>query len=231
MIKIILIIVLFHTPQKEAQRLKKEVAALKIQNPNLIFTDSAKRNNGYASAINFQLKKTTAEVCIVANPDISLKNITQKSLLAGARSFDIWGFAMRQEGKIYFGGEIDKWRMSGGLITRKPKMRFQPVDFVSGSFMCIKRKVIEKIGYFNESYFMYYEDVEYCYRARKMGFRVGIDSQTTYEHFETSKKNQKKQWYLARNRLKFLMEYGTLAQKCYEIFRAPKTIGEFILKK
>lgn len=223
-----IIITLFHTPKSEVERLKKEIS---LTHSHLIFFDVTYRAMGYAAAINTQLKKHAADVYIIANPDISLKNITQKSLLAGARSYDIWGFAMRQEGKIYYGGEIDKWRMSGGLITRKPKMRFQPVDFVSGSFMCIKRKVIEKIGYFNESYFMYYEDVEYCYRARKMGFRVGIDSQTTYEHFEASKQSSQKQWYLARNRLKFLMEHGTLIQKCYEFVRIPKTIGEFILKQ
>lgn len=224
----VMLVILFHTSKSEVERLKKEFM---LPQDNLIFFDVTYRGMGYAAAINTQLRKHDADVYIIANPDISLKNITQKSLLAGARSFDIWGFAMRQEGKIYFGGEIDRWRMSGGLITRKPKMRFQPVDFVSGSFICIKRKVIEKIGYFNESYFMYYEDVEYCYRARKMGFRVGIDSQTTYEHFETSKQSSQKQWYLAHNRLKFLMEHGTLIQKCYEFVRIPKTIGEFILKQ
>ena len=46
------------------------------------------------------------------------------------------------------------------------------VDAVSGGFMLIDKRVINKIGNLNENFFMYLEDIEYCNRARNEGFRV-----------------------------------------------------------
>ncbi|MCX7955643.1 MAG: oligosaccharide flippase family protein, partial [Patescibacteria group bacterium] len=132
----------------------------------------------------------------------------------------------------YYAGEIDKWRMSAGLITKKPKKRFVEADFVSGSLMIIKKSVIEKIGYFDESYFMYYEEVDYCYRAKKQGFKIGIDSNLIYDHFEISKNtNPKKEWYLFKNRFKFFLKYASAKQKARELIRLPKTIFEEIKKR
>ncbi|MBI2027760.1 MAG: hypothetical protein HYS98_08185, partial [Deltaproteobacteria bacterium] len=105
----VIIFILFHTPRNEIERLKQEFTGTHF---NLVFFDVADKNMGYAAAINTQLKKKKADVYIIANPDISLKNIPQESLLAGSRIFDIWGFAMKQDGIIYYGGKIDKWRMS-----------------------------------------------------------------------------------------------------------------------
>lgn len=45
-------------------------------------------------------------------------------------------------------------------------------DWVTGAFMLIRRQVINKIGYLDEDFFMYGEDVEYCLRAKKAGLQV-----------------------------------------------------------
>ena len=106
--------------------------------------------------------------------------------------------------------------MSGGLIEKRPTKRFVETDFVSGSLMFIK-KVIDKIDPprkgFDESYFMYYEEVDYCYRAKCAGFKIGIDSKISYEHFEVSQDNPLKEFYLFKNRLKFLLKFEHLNKK------------------
>ena len=43
---------------------------------------------------------------------------------------------------------------------------------VSGSCMLIDQKLIDRIGYFDENYFAYQEDSDYCYRAIKNGWKV-----------------------------------------------------------
>ena len=228
------IFVLFKTPQTEIARLKQEVKDLKFRNYQIYFIDNTNNHQGYATGVNNGLKKALKDNCelfVVANPDISLLYLRGDILLNATRDFDIWGLAMKQENKIYYGGEIDKWRMSGGLIDKKPKFRFVSTDFVFGSLMFIKKKVIDKIGFFDESYFMYYEEADYCYRLKKAGFKVGIDSKLTYEHFEVSKDNPTKEYYLFKNRIKFLLKYGSLKQKVYELFRLPKTIFEEIKKR
>jgi O-antigen/teichoic acid export membrane protein len=138
---------------------------------------------------------------------------------------------MKQDKKIYYGGILDKKRLTAGLSDKKPRIRFFKTDFVSGSLMFIKKEVIDKIGFFDESYFMYYEEVDFCFRAKRAGFRVGVDTQYQYQHFEISKENPKKNQYLFFNHLKFLWRYGNLYQKMYEIFRLPKTVIEEIRKR
>lgn len=46
------------------------------------------------------------------------------------------------------------------------------VDSVSGAFMMIPRTVLNKTGLFDESIFMYGEDIDLCYRIKQAGFRV-----------------------------------------------------------
>jgi len=233
--KIGVIFVLYKTPKKEVGRLKDEVKQLGFKDYKIYFPDNSNNHQGYAYGVNIGLKQALNDGCnlfIVANPDISLKKIKAKDLLVGKKYFDIWGLAMKQDGKIYYGGEIDRWRLSGGLIDKKPKKRFAPVDFVSGSLMIIKKDVIDKIGFFDERYFMYYEEVDFCFRAKKNGFKIGIDSQLVYDHFEVSKNlNFKKDWYLFRNRFLFFWRYSNLKQKIRELIRLPKTIFEEIKKR
>jgi len=48
------------------------------------------------------------------------------------------------------------------------------VDYVSGCCMMIKREVFERIGFFDEEFFLYYEDVDFCLRAKKAGFKTFV---------------------------------------------------------
>ncbi|PIS15451.1 hypothetical protein COT62_03655 [Candidatus Roizmanbacteria bacterium CG09_land_8_20_14_0_10_41_9] len=223
------IIVTYKTPRSEVARLKREIASIGFQNYKVYVIDNSTNNRGFAAGMNEGIQKglrDEADLFINISPDISFKNLTEKRIQEVTARFDIAGFAMRQEGMIYYGGEIDKWRMSGGLIRKKPKKRFAEVDFASGPFMMIKRKVIEKIGLWDESYFMYYEDVDFCYRARRAGFTVGTDTGYIFDHFEISKNNPEKEKWLAKNRWKFFWRYGNWKQKVHEILRFPKTLKE-----
>jgi GT2 family glycosyltransferase len=48
----------------------------------------------------------------------------------------------------------------------------RPVDWISGAAMCIRRQAWEQIGGFDEGYFMYAEDMDWCWRAREAGWQV-----------------------------------------------------------
>lgn len=232
--KIGFIFVLYKTPQSEIKRLKEEIKKLGFNDYKTYFIDNTLINRGYAAAANIGIKqamKDGVDLFAIANPDVSLVNLRGSQVAQTAKQFDVFGFAMKQEGKVYYGGKIDKWRMSGGLIDKKPKNRFSEVDFVSGSLMFIKKEVIEKIGFMDESYFLYYEEVDYCKRAKLSGFKIGIDSQQIYDHFEVSKYSSSKNYYLFKNRLKFLLKYGNIKQKIRELLRAPKTIYEEVVKR
>jgi N-acetylglucosaminyl-diphospho-decaprenol L-rhamnosyltransferase len=46
----------------------------------------------------------------------------------------------------------------------------QPIDWVSGASMMIRPAVISAIGGFDENYFLYFEETDFCFRARQAGF-------------------------------------------------------------
>lgn len=225
--KVAFIVVLYNTSTEEKTRLEKEIKSIGIGSYSIYWIDNSSNGRGYAAGINEGIKMGLVENCdvfIALNPDISLKTISAETILTVAKEFDVWGFGMKQNKTIYYGGEIDRWRLSGGLINEKPKVRFSAVDFVSGSIMGFSRKVVQTIGLWDESYFMYYEDVDYCVRAQKAGFQVGIDSAVVYDHFEVSQKNTKKDRWIAKSRWKFFWRYANMKQKIREIIRLPKTI-------
>lgn len=227
--KIVFIFVIYKTPEKDVLRLKKEIIDMRLRDYKIYFIDNTADNKGFAYAVNKGLRqalKDNTQLFAVCNPDISFGKVDKEALLDGSKHFDIWGYAMRQGTKIYYGGSIDKWRMSGGLIDKKSKNRFSHVDFVTGSLMVIKRNVIDKIGMFNEQYFTYYEDVEFCYLASKAGFKVGIDNKHIYDHFEVSKNNPGKNSQLAKSRVRFFLKHSNISQKLYELTRLPKTLLE-----
>ena len=227
--KVFFIVILYKTSKEQVLRLKAEIKSLTLKNYKLVFIDNTKINRGYAGGINKGInlsRNYKPDFYVIANDDISISKLDKQKIFEASKYFDIWGFSLNQNKEMRYGGELDKLRLSGGLISRKPKKRFKSVDFVSGSLMFIKRNVIEKVGLFDESYFLYYEEVDYCTRARLYGFKIGIDSKLIYEHYEATDRNELKEFYLKRNRLKYLLKYGTLKQKLYELIRIPKTLFE-----
>ena len=95
--KIAFIFVLYKTAKEEIERLKKEVKDLKIEDYRIYFIDNSENNRGYAAGVNIGLKKAIEDGCnlfVVANPDISLKNLSKK-ILDAAKYFDIWGLVMK----------------------------------------------------------------------------------------------------------------------------------------
>jgi GT2 family glycosyltransferase len=56
------------------------------------------------------------------------------------------------------------------------------VDWVTGACMMIDRRTIDDIGYFDENYFMYYEETDYCLRAIQQGWKILFQPAVTVLH-------------------------------------------------
>lgn len=220
---IIPVVVLYKTPKKIVERLLSDLKKIGIPKKSVILISNTEKNRGFAAAVNIGIKravKMDPSTILIINPDIQLTHVTRKNIVATQKQFSIFGGVINQKKRTYYGGTIDKWYMSGGLSTIKPSGIFSNTDFVSGSFMGISPTCIKEIGYLKENYFMYYEDVEYCVRAKGAGFSVGISTSLQYNHTETSEtKFPEKKYYLVKNRLLFLHEYGTLLQKVREFIK------------
>jgi len=58
------------------------------------------------------------------------------------------------------------------LLKDQDHSQIREVDWVSGSCLLVKREMLEKVGLLDQRFFMYVEDVDLCYRAKKTGFSV-----------------------------------------------------------
>ncbi len=60
--------------------------------------------------------------------------------------------------------------------------RSRPVPWVAGSALLVSRAAFERVGGFDERYFLYFEDVDFCLRLRATGGRVVYDPRVTIVH-------------------------------------------------
>lgn len=151
----------------------------------LIKFSESQTNRGYAKGINLLAKKAQGELMIVINPDAELVGMefekiekefetNEKLSVAGFSIKNKKGIVEKNAGRFYnpltilaftFGMEsVFKLRYAPNKKTR--------VDYVSGGFIALRRSIFEELGGFDESYFMYVEDMDLCFRAYKNGYDV-----------------------------------------------------------
>lgn len=63
-----------------------------------------------------------------------------------------------------------------------PHDRVRSVPWLQGSALAIRRRPFEALGGFDESFFMYFEEVDLCYRLRKAGWQIHFNPQATVVH-------------------------------------------------
>jgi N-acetylglucosaminyl-diphospho-decaprenol L-rhamnosyltransferase len=98
-------------------------------------------------------------------------------------------------------------------MTKAP----QPIDWICGASMLIRPAVLESIGGMDENYFLYFEETEFCYRAKKAGFAtwyvpesrvMHIRGQSTTVTDETKGPRRLPSYWFESRRRYFAMTYG-----------------------
>lgn len=77
-------------------------------------------------------------------------------------------------------------------VTYLDPDREAEVDVLSGSLMMLRKSALDQIGYFDEDYFMYGEDIDLCYRIKKAGWKIFYTPATKAIHYkgESTKKGE-----------------------------------------
>ena len=240
-----IIIVIYKFPKNELKKLIRSIRRQGVPNKSIFVRDNTEDNIGYAPAINELLRKIMLkpeyDYIFILNPDIQLGKNCIKHLLDTMETnsqIGIIGPRMILSGKNHIdGGSIDAIRYSS--ILRKEKISkndslIKYVDYVSGSAMIIRTEVLRKVGLLLEDYFIYYEEVDFCFRAKKAGFLSAIDTLATVKHSGSAtvgKKSPAMQYYMARNHLLFVERFAPFLIKLREILRIPKTVYTAIDRK
>lgn len=200
-------------------------------------------NSGFAGGNNIGIEKAlelNPDYILILNPDVILGQNSLKNLLFYAETHIqplILGPLIYQHNyKLIWsaGGELDKKRFSAILIGHDDIDCGQykdtsQVNFVSGTCMLIPRDLLEKGLRFCDLYFLYYEDVEFCLQAYKLGYPSFIVPQAKIIHYEVSAVSYRqpvKNYYLARNHLLFVERNAPFRVKLRELVRLPKTVYE-----
>lgn len=106
----------------------------------------------------------------------------------------------------------------------------QPVDYVCGCAMAIKKEVIEKIGFLEDKFFLLWEESDYCTRAKKAGFSIWTMPKVHVFHKISASFEGKahSHYYWWRNRLLFLQR-NFASQEKRKLFLTvmPDAIKEF----
>lgn len=192
------------------------VEMIKKNFPEVKLIESNK-NLGFGAGHNLVFKKANADFFLVLNSDTILENgavenmvdFMKKNPSCGIAGCKIKGFDNRLQpngGDLPFGWSLITWLFNLETFgIKKPNFhRTEPeyynnaheVGWISGSFMFVRQEVLSKIGFFNEKYFMYFEDTEFCQRAYERGFSVMINPLVEISHLSGGSldKPQLRQW-------------------------------------
>lgn len=85
-----------------------------------------------------------------------------------------------------------------------------PVDYVTGCGMMIARPVLEQVGFFDERYQMYYEDVDFCERVRQVGYHILVAPNARMWHLvgqSAAEEPVAMRYQRTRNRWRFYMSH------------------------
>ncbi len=155
-----------------------------------------KQNLGFAKANNIALRKSQAKYNLLLNSDIQttsatikiLLNFIQKKKNIGAVSPKLllpsgrldWachrGFPTPWNSLTYF-LKLEKLfpflaYFSGYHQMYKNLNHPHQVDAISGAYFLSPHSALKEVGYFDEDYFMYGEDLDLCYRLRQKGYQI-----------------------------------------------------------
>lgn len=181
------------------------------------------QNLGFAGGNNVALSAATGEVLILLNQDTAVHPGWLRALVgaleadpsigvAGAKALYPDGTIQHAGGQIGMRGEgshIGWHQRDSGNFDRMLDM-----DYVTGASLAIRRTVVNRIGGLDEGFSpAYYEDVDWCYRARQAGFRVVVAPEATLVHREASlaaPPGYDLMLLVNRNRLRFVLKHWPL---------------------
>jgi O-antigen biosynthesis protein len=183
------------------------------QFPKVILIEN-KDNTGFSKANNQAMRIAAGEYQLILNPDTVVEESTFTKVLAfmdthpeagalGVRMINGKGTFLPESKRALPTPWVSFYKVFGlaALFPRSrrfgqyhlgylPQDEVNPVDILPGAFMFIRKTVLDKIGYFDETFFMYGEDIDLSYRIQLAGYKNYYFPETTIIHYkgESTKK-------------------------------------------
>lgn len=191
------------------------VAMIKKKFPDVLLIENHK-NLGFAKANNQGLKIAKGRYILILNPDTLIQEDTllvlKKFLDENQNASAVGCKLINPDGSFQISSRRSiptpwvAFTKVSGLSRIFPKSRIfgkynltylspdleAEVDVLSGSLMMLRKEILQKIGYFDEDYFMYGEDIDLCYRIKKSDGKIYYTPRTKAIHYkgESAKKSE-----------------------------------------
>jgi len=177
----------------------KKIKKIKEKNKNLFLIEN-KKNFGFGKANNQGIKKASGRYILFLNSDVLIEKINWKKIIDYMEKNDDIG-ALTVKVKLK-NGQIDPashrglptlWRsfcyfsslekiLSFNLFFKKIFGGYHllhlnldmihQVEAISGAFFLTRKKLMEKLNGFDEDFFMYGEDLDLCFRIKKLDYKI-----------------------------------------------------------
>lgn len=175
--------------------------------PSVYFIWNA-ANTGFAKANNQALKNAKGEYILFLNPDTIVPEDCFEKCIAflqsqshagalGIKMIDGSGKFLKESKRAFPSPLTSLYKLSGLAklfphsktfaryhLGHLPVNETHEVDVLAGAFMLIPHAVLKQVGSFDETFFMYGEDVDLSYRIQKAGYKNYYFAESTIIHFK-----------------------------------------------
>lgn len=183
-----------------------------IQNPS---------NLGFAGGVNRLLSACPARFLLLLNtdarPGAGAIALLQSYLEANPGVAAVGAMQVDAGGRFVgchdrFPGVIREMANVLGLRRLRPHQRVEDVDWIGGACMMLSAAAVREIGLFDTSYFMYSEEVDWCFRARRGGWRITCLPAARVVHFVGKSGGERRRAQLCESKVRFQARYSSAAR-------------------
>ena len=211
----------------------KTILNQKYNNLNLKIIQNSK-NLGYSKAINIGINESSFPIIITMNPDVIVEyntilnmynyfnsdnsigvlgckvlNLDNSFQLSSRRRFPRLNIIIPYLMKLHYLGFINRYN----YMDVSPDVP-QGVDSVSGAFMMFNKDLYDLVDGFDERFFLYFEDTDFCYKVNKIGYDVLYYPDTNIIHVKNGSRNYFNYLFIKLNLylsfFKFICKYKLL---------------------
>lgn len=179
-----------------------------------------KENVGFAKATNQALRQASGDYVVLLNSDTTVTTDALAKMMSflrgnegvgcvGPLTYYPDGRTQRSAGRFptvwsdiceyfYLDRVFPKSTIFAGYYFGSRDFdKERDVDWVSGSCMMMTNKAVRAIGELDEQFFMYSEEIDYCYRIKQAGYRVIFTPTAEIVHYEGKSSEQRPVWAIA----------------------------------
>jgi hypothetical protein len=210
----------------------KEGSFAKIRKDRRIKLVTSDRNLGFAMGnnviIRYAMETTNPDYVLLLNNDTVVDSGFLTELVDASESDPSVGFAGpktyyyerngRRDVINFAGGRIIFWKGQGRHIgvnaVDSPEYDLlREVDYVEGSCLLAKTGMIREIDLMDSSFFAYWEETDWCTRARKAGYKsVYVPKAKIWHKIGASSEGNSRIYYMTRNMFWFVKRHSSRAQ-------------------